>query len=111
MGHDVVESCRREGSKVVRSEGDFLVEDFDLSLQDSVEETVLVAEVHVDQTLVAAGTLCDAVNASTGQAELGELLGRGSEQQLPGGLSITGTTSRRCSWLLHGLILAEVTNC
>ena len=69
MGDDVVESCRCEGSKVVWDEWNFAVEGLDPPLQDGVEQSVLVAEVDVYQTLVVASPLCNAVNASTGQAD------------------------------------------
>jgi hypothetical protein len=50
MGDDVVESCRCEGSKVVRDEWNFAVEGLDPPLQDGVEQSL--AEVDVIRRLL-----------------------------------------------------------
>jgi low temperature requirement protein LtrA len=88
----VLVQADRVAGDVVHVHGDGLGDALHGLLQDEGEQSLLVAEVGVDELLVRGGGAGDAVDAGSGDAVLGELGGGGVEDSSAGGLGISGHT-------------------
>ena len=80
-------------------------------LEHGKKELVLAAEVVVDQPLVDAGALGDAVDARAAEPALGELVHRRGENLLLGAVGVTrARVSDSSGGVGHGQIIHQMVN-
>jgi NAD(P)-dependent dehydrogenase (short-subunit alcohol dehydrogenase family) len=68
MRHREIEHARRVTWKIIRREGNVLIDAREVLLKDGSEERLFVLEIDVDQVLVTSGSLRDPIHASARNA-------------------------------------------